>query len=493
MQVFKYINDNLYGGIGLTRKEVDILNTKTFQRLRRIKQQGFTNLTFPCAEHTRFTHSLGVLHIMGKMVDSLWENLNSDEKKLLRYAALLHDVGHYPFSHTMEHVYKERVVKNKDLIQSKEAISHKGANLIKTALSLPMAIPGDEAPGDVAHHEQMGAKVVRFRPDISCILESEGIDVEEVGKIITGETNNVVFHQLLHSSVDADRMDYLLRDSAAAGVNYGLIDLDYLIRLLKVGEGKLEYEDGHSITNKFVGVNVKGIHALEHYLMARYFSYAQITYHRTTSAYEWLAEDIIHYLADKDLIVSDYTEIHDKIKNEDEKAFLEFDDSYLWKRIADENNFSGNYEIAIKRETLIERKKVKTLFEEKIFLRDKEGGNERYSQLRKLISDKENIVKWLGDDVNPAFIKVDEKPIKIMDNLSKCTSSDEGDKIVEAPRVINGNEAVLLSERPESAIGQLGYGLKILRVFYIDPDGDDQDKSDKRKFNARARMEKDLG
>lgn len=484
IEIVKYINDNLYGGIGLTEKEVEIINTKTFQRLRRIKQQGFTSLTFPCAEHTRFTHSLGVLHIMGKMVDGLGAILTADEKKIMRYAALLHDIGHYPFSHTMEHVYKERTIESEYSLD----VILKGQS--KEELPLAMSVPADETPGDAAHHEQMGAKVIKDRCDIAQILNSEGVDISEIGKIITGETNNTVYHQLLHSSVDADRMDYLLRDSAAAGVNYGLIDLDYLIRLLKIGQGELIYPDGHKIEEKFVGVNSKGIHVLEHYLMARYFSYAQITYHRTTSAYEWLAEDIINYLADSSLIVRDYKGIHEKIKSSEENKYLEFDDSYLWSVIADKNNFTNNIEMVKKRETLIERKKVKTLFEEKFFSAagEKEGKSQRYEELEQLVSEKNNVVRWLGNNINPNFIKVDKKTIKIMDKRA----DDEIYKIIEAPRVIDDGKAVLLSERPESVVGQLGYGLNILRVFYIDPDVDDPHRSDARRNCALMQMEKEL-
>jgi HD superfamily phosphohydrolase len=97
-----FINDNIYGGIWFSEIEFKIINTRTFQRLRRIKQQGLTSYTFPCSEHTRFCHSLGVLHIMGKLTNNI--GLTETEVTKLRLAALLHDIGHYPLSHLTESV-----------------------------------------------------------------------------------------------------------------------------------------------------------------------------------------------------------------------------------------------------------------------------------------------------------------------------------------------------------------------------------------------------
>lgn len=105
---FRIINDPLYGSIELTREEADLIDTPIFQRLRRIRQTGLLQYVFPGTEHSRFTHSLGVLHIMSCIAGNLSRNncISGEDARLLRIAALLHDIGHYPLSHVGEQVYQ---------------------------------------------------------------------------------------------------------------------------------------------------------------------------------------------------------------------------------------------------------------------------------------------------------------------------------------------------------------------------------------------------
>jgi len=125
--ICKYINDSVYGGIPLTELEVRLLDTSVFQRLRGLKQLAYTNYVFPSADHSRFSHSLGVLYIMGLMTDYLKQhnNLSDSEIIKLRIAALLHDIGHYPLSHLGESVYGFiEDSKNADTLIGKQPITN---------------------------------------------------------------------------------------------------------------------------------------------------------------------------------------------------------------------------------------------------------------------------------------------------------------------------------------------------------------------------------
>lgn len=307
-----FIHDNIHGSIGLSRPEYHIINTRTFQRLRKIKQLGLTNLVFPSADHTRFSHSLGVLNIMGRMANVLEHKklIGPDDVRNLRMAALLHDIGHYPLSHLIEAVYRRR---RKQIIEpKKDPIALGRLTSVESK-----AFGGDKHYG---HHERLGLKVITERDEIKSILESEGFDPMAIAKIINGEhKENPVYDQLMHSGLDADRIDYLLRDSSLTGVSYGKIDLDYLLNHL-------------TSSGDNVGISYKGQHAAEHYLMARFFMYSQVIYHKTIMGFEVVAKALFDILADEGVVYENFDEIQ-SIVNTD--AFLEFNDDYFYQKISE--------------------------------------------------------------------------------------------------------------------------------------------------------------
>lgn len=474
-EIKKYINDNVYNGIGFTEKEFAIINTPTFQRLRRIKQQGLTNYTFPSSDHTRFSHSLGVLFIMGKITDHLlsFGQINPRERKLLRYAALLHDVGHYPLSHLSESVYAIRTALSKE---------------ISIKVESPLVRFGKKQKGNYAHHERLGVEVLKRRKDVRMILKEEGFDPEEIGEIITGDTSNQLYHQLMHSSFDADRLDYLLRDSAAAGVNYGLIDLDYLIRLLSVGVTELIYGNRSAKVNA-VGINIKGIHALEHYLMARYFSYSQVTLHRTTSAFEALAKAVIWYLAENKIVYTDYEEIK---KVCGKREFLAFDDSYLWNKMGKKSSFGEDLVIQDYREALIERQRLKILFEEKEIRLKGAVPDPRTKYMRLRILAESNL-GFIANQLSLPIHKLGyiEQRMSVDKSLDEIFNDEVDQK--EAPRIIFNGNCRLLVEEPSCLIKEMfNKELFIFRVYYLDPWPYDKQKSDELAQAVRQTINSQL-
>jgi len=215
---------------------IRLIDAPEFQRLRRIKQLGLGLYTYQGAEHSRFTHSLGALHLMTRILDRLSESfpIAAEDRVAVRAAALLHDVGHAPFSHAME----------------------------KT-----LGI----------HHEDLTiAAITSEETVINQTLSSHSAELpQRVASVVGGDFKPAALAQLVSSQLDVDRMDYLLRDSLMTGAKYGLYDLEWIINALQI--------DGPSDR---VYVAARGVYAVEEYLQARYYMFRQVYFHRTLRSAE---------------------------------------------------------------------------------------------------------------------------------------------------------------------------------------------------------------
>lgn len=278
-QVFR---DPLYGYIHIDYTVITkLIDTTVFQRLRRIRQLSGVHMVFHAAEHSRFSHSLGVYELAYRFlqIKEIESNLNERESLLFLTAALLHDIGHGAYSHAFEYVFK-------------------------------------------VNHEVIGAMIIETHPEIRKVLDS--VDSEfasDVAGIILKRKKYPLIEQLISSQLDIDRLDYLERDAYFTGAAYGHIDLDRLMRVV-------------IIKNKKLAFKASGIHAIENYLVARYHMYWQVYYHPKARAYEVILEKI--YLRVKDLLEKDFDFGHDVsslkaiLKDPtDMYAYLEIDDFYM--------------------------------------------------------------------------------------------------------------------------------------------------------------------
>jgi len=215
---------------------VRLVDAPEFQRLRRIKQLGLALYTYQGAEHSRFAHSLGVLHLITRVLDRLGENysINEEDRAAARAAALLHDVGHGSFSHVMEHVLG----------------FHHETWTVRAVL---------------AEETEINRVLREFSPSLP----------QRVADIIEGKFQPAFLGQLVSSQLDVDRMDYLLRDSLMTGAKYGIYDLEWIINALAVDE-----------ENDRIYVAARGLYAVEEYLQARYYMFRQVYFHRTLRSAE---------------------------------------------------------------------------------------------------------------------------------------------------------------------------------------------------------------
>lgn len=221
---------------------LDLINTKEFQRLRRIHQLGTTSFVFHGAEHTRFSHSLGCYEVARRIVESFARNYpsktpsdglwNNDERLVTLCAALLHDIGHGAYSHTFEHIF------NTD-------------------------------------HEKFTTRIITDpQTEVNQVLRRISPDFPtKVASVISHDYPNPQVVQLISSQIDADRMDYLLRDSYYTGTNYGNFDLTRILRVMR------PYEHG-------IAFQMSGIHAVEDFIVSRFQMYVQVYFHSVSRSME---------------------------------------------------------------------------------------------------------------------------------------------------------------------------------------------------------------
>ncbi|MGI8623513.1 MAG: HD domain-containing protein [Solirubrobacteraceae bacterium] len=255
---------------------MDVINTPEFQRLRGIGQLTPVDLVFPGATHNRFAHSIGAAHVIGMILSQkrVGKYFEGDRRRLiqpLRLAALLHDVGHLPFSHVGEMAWL--LAAQPDAFAYHEA--GKGPMTVFDSAARARAKPP-------LHEELSQLLITESRLGELIDRELDPVDGEPasalVRRIIAGTHPDLVARNLLSSDLDCDRLDYLLRDSLMAGLVYGHIDLSYLIGALLIATG-----------NEGPTLAIDGRHGIltgEHFLLARYYHYAQFVTHKTVAAAE---------------------------------------------------------------------------------------------------------------------------------------------------------------------------------------------------------------
>jgi len=228
----KTIRDPVHGDIELSEAETAVVDSEAMQRLRRIKQLSFCSLVYPGANHTRFEHSLGTMHLAGRIA----RKLGLDEAPI-RMAGLVHDIGHLPFSHSLEGVF---------------GISHED--------NLELILKGE----------------------VGDIMNNSGFDKKEILGLARGKGPG----KIVSSQIDADRMDYLLRDSHYTGVAYGVIDVDRIINVIGFEKGELFFQR-------------KGLIALEALLIGRNQMYEAVYFHHTVRVADVMLQEAMKQVAGK--------------------------------------------------------------------------------------------------------------------------------------------------------------------------------------------------
>ncbi len=401
-----HILDSQYGQIGLTKVERELERLSIFKRLHNVSQLGLVNWIFPCALHTRYVHSLGVMHIAGQMASNMNSNVgyvffDESDIQIIRLAAMLHDIGHYPMSHNVEQAYKsadksrkydnDLVVHHLDYfincprylnpcIQDGNTTTEKDSKK-KRCASFEEEFFKSFSGSKGFHHEKIGHDIIINNKNIKKHIKENFVLTKKQGsneffvnpKFVVGEKTavsddeineivNVLLEaianmvignysyenedeypwlskysamiQLIHSELDADNLDYLLRDASFSGTSYGIMDMGQLMNCLTVSEMQAEGESGSILNNKYlVGIKPKGVGSVEQFIINKYLAYTQMTMSKYVSILEAM---LLHFTKKWLNGNTDYNTIalSKKVQSENtSERYLSFTDSYIIHQI----------------------------------------------------------------------------------------------------------------------------------------------------------------
>ena len=299
-----FIKDPVYGYIRLTEIERNVIDTLAVQRLRRIRQLAGAEYVYPAANHTRFEHVLGAMYLAGVVAENIPTELSADEKQRVRLAALLHDVGHAPFSHLFEPFLLKYLGRN---------------------------------------HEDISTWIIA-NSSLSGVIEEQGFDAKELSNLAVGKSSTPgkrFLGQIISSSFDVDKMDFVVRDSYHTGAGYGSVDVFRLIYTMDILNGNL-------------AVDITALPTLESLILARLESFRAIYFHRACRAVQMMMLKALD-AAKEDLEILN-------VKTPDE--YMEWDDYTVWSKL-----LSNPRSRQIIRE-LSERRLLKCAYERTFFVKD---------------------------------------------------------------------------------------------------------------------------
>jgi HD superfamily phosphohydrolase len=352
----------------VTDAELGVIDTPAFQRLHHVRQLGLNYLVYPTAQHTRFSHSLGVLHVVSEFIDALRSGAidstsleDEDVVQELRLAALLHDIGHHPFSHVLENEM-------------------------------------ESYDGNEANHTNLAKWII----ENTSIKDHIGdYNLEHIHAIITRTHTDRICNSLVSSDLDADRLDYLLRDAYFTGVAYGAVDIHRILGIAQIREDNVVYD-------------VKGLPTIESYLMARMSMYRAVYHHKTSTGFGLLLRRVYRKLRDEGTI---YT--LEQIKSLNEFSLHAYNDDYLFSKIRMRTKMDDD--VAKMGEFIIHRKPLKLADIVYSYQIESNG----YTHLAPLKYDKPSLSvaedarispEWIFyERVASKFVDLEESPIMIYD------------------------------------------------------------------------------
>ena len=440
----KHVADSLHGPIPLDDFQQRIVDTKCFQRLRNVKQLGLAHYVFPGADYSRFSHSLGVLHITSRILDALESyadyKLEPEERRLYCISALLHDIGHFPFSHTMEHAIEQHY----------------------RLQPLASTFTGGGAAGRTipyVDHLQAGEIVMKWDPSISRILRDESLSGEAVHAVFAREDPELKLAQIISSDLDADRVDFLLRNAHHTGLPYGSVDIDYILTQMRVDKsGRLALTE-------------KALKTADHFLLGRYFDYQQVVYHKTVVAFELVMEYLLKHLVAEDVDIDGSLEwVTEAVR---QQIWENYDDAFVTDRIRNLHRNTSDNTLKAFTHSVLTRTPPRLIASYEVL---HEPGNvaQAYQEIKRRLTDSklDELANEFGID-RRLWLVWDSKPKTLTSvgsrvSIGHMLSSSDGDKdkYEQSVRIVDedhedGSSAIIMDPRslmltcPQSLIQSL--------------------------------------
>lgn len=391
-RTYDKFRDPIHGFIEVSNWEREIIDTEPFQRLRNIKQLAMTHLVFHGAEHTRFGHSLGVMHMVTKAFEAAVRNGELDwsegkrvcYRQILRLIALTHDLGHAPFSHAAEAVFPSGL-EHEDYTRKIVMETEIGDIISKIGQSIS---------------EQCGSEY-NITPELIC-------DIYQ-GKNPGPNLEYTFLKSFMDSELDCDKMDYLLRDALYCGVNYGKYDAERLVACLTVYQ-----KEGFPR----LAIRAGGVQAFEEFMLARYFMFVQVYFHRTRRFFDLMYAEALKKILPEGVFPIDTNE------------YLKWDDHRVWTLLRE------NAELDLACHHIIHREVFPRIFKTKTHPEAADSRN--FSMMGKLLYEKFGEINFMEDhsaDKMPHKIPIktsieDEKAIIIIDETEGKISTISEESII---------------------------------------------------------------
>jgi len=455
----KKIHDPVHNTIGLSDIEIKIINSKAFQRLRNIKQLGLVSYVFPGADYTRFSHSVGVCHLTGKLYDAYSDAIRTyedEEKQKYRLAGLLHDIGHYPFSHAMEGAIKLYVEEYQP-----EGIIER----ISDASETPRDI---SPPVRYLKHESVGREILLNDAEICDILKDGDLKPEDIYPLFTRDSEvKEDMTNLISSDLDADRLDYLLRSAYHVGLPYGSTDIEYILSQIKID------------SDENMCIDPKALRTVDHFLLCRYFDYSQVIFHKTVAGFEEVLKRVIIYLIKKD----DAKFIpEDIIKFIGSGEWYMYDDAYVMNLIRTYyKKIDTPEDMKSMMKSIIERNPPKEIVKMEYITESTKPKEKKFeaniSDLKKMV---EEVSQQFNINENNIFVwdngALEITKVRRMVELSETINStaEDSDKINQTVRIFDriSGRSVPIMERGDSLMSILSnkalYSIRLFILFDLD-------------------------
>jgi len=452
----KLIYDVLYGFVQLTPVEWEIIQTPFYQRLRWIKQLGFSQYTYPGAEHSRYGHSIGVLNNAQAILESIGKSpdikklvkgeLDSTdlyEQQCIRISALIHDIGTFPFSHTTENAY----IRYGETSQKSET--------------------------KLDNHEHLGSFIIKrtdYEGGITFILKKYGIDPQRISDLVKGIDKNLLANQILHSQIDCDRMDYLLRDAHYTGLKYGAYDRDYLLNHF------------HAVDvggQEVLAIHEKALNCVQDFLISRFAWYSQVVRSARGAKFDAIAEEIALYLLNENLMFK-YSDLLSFIEKDPFKFFA-FNDSYflsLIQNLLTDGKLDKNLRIKGMVESLLFSKSPVSIksdvFQQKILDQNNSSENakilksarDKFQELSRYLDKHGNENDWIIEDLPKKDIYLVKSEKRVIKGMTQGNVLLERDPV---KILLKSGNLILLSSVEHHLISHLNKSSAFIPHVFCSP------------------------
>ena len=478
--MYKEIADPVHGLIRLNKVEAELLATKALQRLHNVHQLGLAHLVFPGANYTRHAHSIGACHNAGRMLEAIKRNTNFNlcdvEQDFAKYRiiALLHDVGHYPFSHATEHVIKDYYT-----------APTSGSSLFVSKNEADPTTPAPKEPL-FSDHEKLGAFIIENDPEISAVLKRNNFDPREIAerfRMLQPEYSTL--SGVISSDLDCDRLDYLRRTAANSGAPFGSVDINFII-----DQATLDDEGNFCF-------KPKAARAADHLLISRFYDYMQVPFNKTAVALEWSLVECLKELFARKVIDPSSSAMQQRILQGDD--WLTFDDQYLFGRFREMRKDSDCSQLLkCHLDSISLRRPAKMLASWDTLRRkhasDAGSKSDFYSQHSKIHNSLREIVREFCDGKGIDFSRfyVWQTKVKFMkDEPDAEIGKSDPSYFAEGVHILDSTTGLAnrLFRRPDMLVNTLNESyLSGLRVYYLPSNGGESSvESIRREFLEYAK------